>query len=120
MRRRHTLILLSATLLAGAACRAAPEDGAGESTTHRVEQALEDGVATLVNHGGPKFSGEIFRYEKIVELEGVYLGDTTWPRIQRAGRVVRGHLLAMVFNEETLQLAPTVFRIEPAVVGLEY
>ncbi|MFQ5743782.1 MAG: 6-bladed beta-propeller [Acidobacteriota bacterium] len=56
---------------------------------------------------------------RVIDPEGVYLGETTWPPLLQ-GQVVRGRLLAVVFNEETLEEVPTVFRIEPAIAGVAY
>ena len=85
--------------------------------------AVDDRGAIWLRHSHPVaqdfYANNEYRF-RVVGPEGDYLGDTAWPRIQGAGQVVRGHLLAMVFNEETLQVVPTVFRIEPAVADLAY
>lgn len=55
---------------------------------------------------------------RVLSPEGEYLGDTTLP----AGRVrfQDGLLMGMVTDEETDEEIPTVFRIVPAVAGLDY
>lgn len=59
---------------------------------------------------------------RIVSPEGEYIGVTHWPPEvdSFATNVVRGHLLAMVPDPETEEEVPTVYRITPAVEGLEY
>ena len=64
------------------------------------------------------YTNHEFRF-RVVSSKGEYLGDTTWPPVLE-GKVVRGHLLAMVFDEESLQVVPTVFRMAPAIPGDVY
>lgn len=40
-----------------------------ENPTHVFQITDDGGVLTVVNSGGPRFAGELFRYEKILELE---------------------------------------------------
>ncbi|MGD8331249.1 MAG: 6-bladed beta-propeller [Acidobacteriota bacterium] len=79
-----------------------------------------------VPHFGLYFSGvpkieqqQVFR---IVSPEGEYIGETRWPaELDRfASHVARGHLMAMVADLETGEEVPTVYRITPAVEGLDY
>jgi hypothetical protein len=38
------------------------------STTHRVVRSVKEGVEVIRNLGGPKYEGELFEYEKILEI----------------------------------------------------
>jgi len=55
---------------------------------------------------------------RVLSPEGEYLGDTVWPETN--GRVSRGHFLTFHEDVETGLRAPVVYRIRPAVAGLEY
>ncbi|MFC1529145.1 6-bladed beta-propeller [Gemmatimonadota bacterium] len=57
-----------------------------------------------------------YRY-RIFSPEGEYLGDTTLPY---RGSISRGHLITLKRNDETEELYYFIFRIRPAVEGLEY
>lgn len=57
------------------------------------------------------------RFFRVLSPSGEYLGDTRPPS---AGTVVRGHLLSIATDPETEELYPVVYRIRPAVEGLEY
>jgi hypothetical protein len=59
---------------------------------------------------------------RVLAPDGEFLGFTSWPEeISMFGSsVARGHLLAMVPDPETQETVPTVYRIRPAVAGLEY
>jgi hypothetical protein len=57
------------------------------------------------------------RFFRVLSPSGEYLGDTTPPS---AGTVVRGHLLTIATDPETEESYPVVYRIRPAVEGLEY
>jgi len=56
---------------------------------------------------------------RVIDPSGEYLGDTSWPPLLQAA-VVHGHLLAMVFDQTSLQVIPTVYRITPRAAGLVY
>lgn len=55
---------------------------------------------------------------RVISPEGEYLGDTEWPA-QRA-TVMYGRLLALVSDQETGSIIPTVYEIIPSVEGLKY
>jgi hypothetical protein len=61
--------------------------------------------------------GTLFR---VLAPDGEYLGDTRWPTTLSNARVSRGHLLVIVTDPESDEPIPTVFRIEPAIPGLDY
>lgn len=70
LRRRHpiaALALAAAALLVTSCARPAPDQAPGRPE-HEVRLVEEDGVPTVVNVGGPRFEGEIFTYEKELEL----------------------------------------------------
>ncbi len=54
----------------------------------------------------------------VLSPEGEYLGSTDWPL--RSGTLSRGHFLGFITDEETGEQTGTVYRIVPAVAGLEY
>lgn len=54
---------------------------------------------------------------RVLSPEGEYLGDTTPPTV---GLMERGYLLATATDPETEESYPVVYRIRPAVDGLEY
>jgi hypothetical protein len=61
--------------------------------------------------------GETSRFFRILSPAGEYLGDTTPPA---AGTIERGHLLTSATDPETEERYPVVYRMRPAVEGLEY
>ncbi len=56
---------------------------------------------------------------RVLSPEGEYLGITQRPRAT-SGQIVRGHFLAIVPDLETGEMVPTVYRIRPAIEGLDY
>jgi len=74
----------------------------------------------VYTRGAPRIQQQqVFR---VVSPEGEHIGMTRWPaEVGRfATNVVRGHLLAMVPDLESGEEIPTVYRITPAVDGLDY
>ena len=68
MNRLPTIVALLAAVSLGG-CAGGPTEALAEAeSTHRFELGMENGVPTAANHGGPRFNGELFRYEKVVEL----------------------------------------------------
>jgi len=61
--------------------------------------------------------GNLFR---VLSPEGEYLGDSRWPTTLAHARLSHGHLLFLVDHDETGEIIPTMYRIVPAVKGLEY
>ncbi len=68
MNRLSTIVALIAAASLGGCAGAPSEAPAGADSTHRFELGEDNGVPTATNHGGPRFTGELFRYEKVVEL----------------------------------------------------
>lgn len=78
----------------------------------------DTGLAQL--SGPPAESPRRFR---IVDPEGRYLGTTAWPEeavVFNGARIVRGHLLTMVWDEPAGEVLPTVYRITSVVDRLVY
>jgi hypothetical protein len=62
-----------------------------------------------------KYESPVYR---VISPEGEYLGDTEWP--ERRSTVMNGRLLALVQDNETGSIVPTVFEISPRVEGLYF
>lgn len=55
---------------------------------------------------------------RVLSPEGEYLGHSRWPLT--FGTFKNGHFLGLVYDEETGEVVPTIYRIIPAVEGLVY
>ncbi len=83
---RHALALLTFSLLLCACERAQ------ETPPHEFEIIDDDGIPTAVTTGGPRFEGELFRYEQLIELRGEpseagsYLRTPSTPSVDQEGR----------------------------------
>ncbi len=58
---RAGLFLLIGILMLGACSNSSPEE-------HSFREVLTDGIMVAENRGGPRFDGELFRYEPVVTL----------------------------------------------------
>jgi len=74
--------------------------------------------------GYPGYTHQAFTHSGVVEYryrvfspEGEYLGDTVLPD---GGSISSGHLIAFETNDETQELECFIYRIQPAVAGLNY
>ncbi len=87
-------------------------------------------IATFVDNSGfiwlkkPERTGEstyeTYNHEYyVLSPEGELLGLTTTPMID-FGYVSNGYLQASISDSDTGEMVPTIFRIKPAVKGLEY
>jgi len=107
--------------------------GSSVYPTHRAywERPLLDGgwvwlPAVVPDTGLGQLSGppaESPRWFRIVDPEGRFVGTTAWPEeavVFNGARIVRGHLLTMVWDEQAGEVLPTVYRILPVVDGLVY
>jgi len=62
-----------------------------------------------------KYESPVYR---VISPEGEYLGDTEWP--ERQATVMNGRLLALVQDNETGSIVPTIFEISTRVEGLKF
>lgn len=171
-----TLVAVVALTVGVTSC-AADEPG----VEHDFAVTVEDGVEVALTTGGPRYHGEIFEYEKLLEIRpdpgieesilydpmamtvdesgnfyvsvhqdgrvAVFDPEGDWVRdIGRQGQgpgefqyvggleivdgvlwaapgyaqVARGHFFAMLEDPASGETVPTVYRIRPAVDGLDY
>ncbi|MFC1529094.1 6-bladed beta-propeller [Gemmatimonadota bacterium] len=80
----------------------------------------DQGFHWLRNHDDWTQPAEVRRQYsyKVYSPEGEYLGSATWP--SRVASITRGHFLGRQLDEETDGYRYFVYRITPAVEGLEY
>lgn len=57
---------------------------------------------------------------RVVSPEGEYLGDTQPPPLRGSSRIYRGRYLALVFDAESGEQIPTVFRLRPRHADFVY
>ena len=86
-------------------------DDAGWLWLMTVDSPAAAAPAANAGRGGPRL--------RVVNANGEYLGDTTWPPVVD-GHVQSGHLLGIVEDPETDERIPVIYRLRPALPGLVY